>query len=84
MIATEGAARKLGGILKDRVNGVPEFHYNILGWKFAVDANVSLFTPISANGSSASRCTNDRSCGYMARQGPHQSPQKSSTTTFPR
>ncbi|MCB1395292.1 MAG: hypothetical protein KDJ98_04800 [Rhodobacteraceae bacterium] len=36
-----------GGILKDRVNGVPEFHYNILGWKFAVDANVSLFTPIS-------------------------------------
>ena len=36
-----------GGILKDKVNGVPEFHYNIFGWKFAIDANVSLFTPIS-------------------------------------
>ena len=36
-----------GGILKDKVNGVPEFHYNLLGWKFAVDANVSLFTPLS-------------------------------------
>ena len=36
-----------GGVLKDAVNGVPEFHYNIFGWKFAIDANVSLFTPIS-------------------------------------
>ncbi|GAB4261248.1 MAG: hypothetical protein Kow0013_05570 [Pararhodobacter sp.] len=35
-----------GGILKDEINGVPEFHDNILGWKFAIDANVSLFTPL--------------------------------------
>jgi hypothetical protein len=37
-----------------------------------------------AKGLSASRFTSDRSCGYMARHGPHQFPQKSSTTTFPR
>ncbi|MCB1334837.1 MAG: hypothetical protein KDK26_14605 [Roseivivax sp.] len=36
-----------GGVLKDAVNGVPEFHYNLFGRKFAIDANVSLFTPIS-------------------------------------
>lgn len=36
-----------GGVLQDEVNGVPEFSYNILGWKFAIDANVSLFTPLS-------------------------------------
>ena len=36
-----------GGILKDKVNGVPEFHFNIAGWRFAVDANVTLFTPLS-------------------------------------
>lgn len=36
-----------GGILQDKVNGVPRFHYNIFGWKFEVDANISLFTPIS-------------------------------------
>ena len=36
-----------GGVLQDDVNGVPEFNYNIFGWKFALDANVSLFTPIS-------------------------------------
>src|SRR5687767_1529893 len=40
--------------------------------------------PSSANGLFSSLFTSDRSCGYMARQGPHQSPQKSSTTTFPR
>lgn len=38
---------RYGGVLKDEVNGVPEFHYNIFGWKFAIDANVSLFTPIT-------------------------------------
>lgn len=35
------------GVLQDAVNGVPEFHYNLFGWKFSVDANVSLFTPIT-------------------------------------
>lgn len=35
------------GVLQDPINGVPEFHYNILGWKFAVDANISLFTPLT-------------------------------------
>ncbi|MCB1777158.1 MAG: hypothetical protein KDI50_06960 [Candidatus Competibacteraceae bacterium] len=35
------------GVLQDEVNGVPEFHYNIFGWKFSVDANISLFTPIT-------------------------------------
>src|ERR1041385_140213 len=43
----------------------------------------SLLTPISANGFPSSRFTSDRSCGYMARQGPHQSPQKSITRTLP-
>jgi hypothetical protein len=28
--------------------------------------------------------TSDRSCGYIARHGPHQLPQKSSSTTLPR
>lgn len=36
-----------GGVLQDEVNGVPEFHYNILGLKFSVDANISLFTPLT-------------------------------------
>jgi hypothetical protein len=44
----------------------------------------SLFTPIRANGLLSSLFTSDRSCGNMARQGPHQNPQKSSNTTFPR
>lgn len=35
------------GVLQDEVNGVPEFHYNIFGKKFSVDANISLFTPIT-------------------------------------
>lgn len=35
------------GVLQDPVNGVPQFHYNFFGWKFAVDANISLFTPIT-------------------------------------
>ena len=36
-----------GGVLQDPVNGVPEFNYNVFGKKFAVDANISLFTPIT-------------------------------------
>lgn len=36
-----------GGVLQDPINGVPEFHYNIFGLKFSVDANISLFTPIT-------------------------------------
>ena len=44
----------------------------------------SLLTPTRAKGLPASRFTSDRSCGYMARQGGHQLPQKSSTTTLPR
>ena len=43
----------------------------------------SLFIPINANGLSFSLFTSDRSCGYIARQGGHQSPQKSRTTTLP-
>lgn len=39
--------KRYGGVLQDEVNGVPRFHYNIFGWKFEVDANISLFTPIS-------------------------------------
>jgi hypothetical protein len=35
------------GVLQDPVNGVPQFHYNLFGWKFSVDANISLFTPIT-------------------------------------
>ena len=34
------------GVLQDEVNGVPEFHYTLLGKKFAIDANVSLFMPL--------------------------------------
>src|SRR5437588_3689083 len=45
---------------------------------------VSLFTPTRANGLSFRRFTSDRSCSYMARHGPHQFPQKSRSTTFPR
>ena len=37
-----------GGVLQDAVNGVPEFHFNIFGWKFSLDANVSLFAPATA------------------------------------
>lgn len=37
--------KRYGGILQDEVNGVPRFSYNIIGWKFEVDANISLFTP---------------------------------------
>src|SRR5438067_12170579 len=43
----------------------------------------SELTPSRAKGLSASFFTSDRSCGYMARQGPHQCPQKSSRTTLP-
>src|SRR5438132_5969793 len=46
--------------------------------------SVSLLTPTRTKGLPSRRFTSDRSCGYMARQGPHQSPQKSSVTTFPR
>src|SRR5688500_18094408 len=44
----------------------------------------SLFTPIRANGLPSIFFTSDRSYGYMARHGGHQSPQKSRRTTFPR
>lgn len=37
-----------GGWLVDKVNGVPPFHWNILGRKFTTDANVSIFTPACA------------------------------------
>jgi hypothetical protein len=40
----------------------------------------SLLTPIKANGLSLRLVTSDLSCGYMARQGGHQSPQKPSIT----
>ena len=43
----------------------------------------SLLTPSRTNGLPSIFFTSDRSCGYMARQGPHQSPQKSTTTTLP-
>ena len=39
---------------------------------------------VKRRGSFSSLLTSDRSCGYMARHGGHQSPQKSSTTTWPR
>ena len=45
---------------------------------------LSLFIPIKANGFCSIRFTSDRSCGYRSRQGPHQWPQKSRTTTLPR
>lgn len=35
------------GVLQDEVNGVPDIHYNVLGRKFAIDANVSLFLPLT-------------------------------------
>lgn len=45
---TANVARPLyKGVLQDPVNGVPQFHYTLFGWKFAVDANISLFTPIT-------------------------------------
>jgi len=34
-----------GGWLVDKVNGVPDFRWNLFGYKFRTDANVSLFTP---------------------------------------
>src|SRR4029450_3401440 len=46
--------------------------------------SLSLLTPSSAKGFPARRFTSDRSCGYISRQPPHQSPQKSSSTTLPR
>ena len=58
------------------------FSFSITFLSFSLSA--SLLTPSRANGLSSRRFTSDRSCGYMARQGPHQLPQKSSTTTFPR
>ncbi|MFQ6548085.1 hypothetical protein AADZ90_009005 [Aestuariibius sp. 2305UL40-4] len=36
-----------GGVLQDKVNGVPDIHYRIFGRAFAVDANVSLFLPLT-------------------------------------
>src|SRR6516162_6116785 len=51
---------------------------------FSSSRSWSLLTPIRANGLPSRRFTSDRSCSYMARQGPHQFPQKSSSTTFPR
>lgn len=39
--------KKYGGVLQDPINGVPTFKYNIFGWRFEIDANVSLFTPIT-------------------------------------
>src|SRR5262249_44795428 len=41
----------------------------------------SLLTPIKAKGLFANFFTSDRSCGYMARHGGHQFPQKSGLTT---
>lgn len=35
------------GVLQDEVNGVPDIHYNVRGRKFAIDANVSLFLPLT-------------------------------------
>lgn len=34
-----------GGVLVDKVNGVPPFNWSLFGLKFQTDANVSLFTP---------------------------------------
>src|SRR5215510_2277564 len=44
----------------------------------------SLLMPRSVKGDFSIRFTSDRSCGYMALQGGHQSPKKSSTTILPR
>ena len=35
------------GVLKDKVNGVPEFDFNIFGWRFSLDSNVAMFAPLS-------------------------------------
>jgi hypothetical protein len=37
-----------GGWLVDKINGVPDFRWNIFGLKFRTDANVSLFAPVVA------------------------------------
>jgi hypothetical protein len=37
-----------GGWLVDKVNGVPDFKWHVLGSRFQTDANVSLFTPAVA------------------------------------
>lgn len=37
-----------GGVLRDEVNGVPDIRYDVLGRKFSIDANVSLFLPLFA------------------------------------
>jgi len=43
---TAYASRPLyGGWLVDKINGVPDFRWNLFGFKFRTDANVSLFTP---------------------------------------
>ena len=34
-----------GGKIVSEVNPVPVFSWNLLGWKFQTDANISLFTP---------------------------------------
>ena len=39
--------KRYGGVLQDEVNGVPTFKYNLFGWRFEVDANISLFSPIT-------------------------------------
>lgn len=36
--------KRYGGVLQDAVNGVPTFKYNLFGWKFEVDANISPIT----------------------------------------
>lgn len=36
-----------GGTAMDEVNGVPEYHWNILGRKFTTDRNITQFTPIT-------------------------------------
>ena len=51
---------------------------------FTVSRLPSLFTPRITKGWFLYCFTSDRSCGYMARQGPHQWPQKSRNTTLPR
>ena len=55
----------------------------ITSWKL-FSTGPSLLMPMRAKGCSARRFTSVFSCGSIARQGPHQNPQKSSTTTFPR
>jgi len=57
------------------------FSFSIAFFKSALSR--SLLTPTRENGLPSSLLTSDRSCGYMARQGGHQFPQKSSSTTFP-